>query len=71
MTNREAFAWRISNKVGAAEVKASRALGADWMDSYLSGWRTADAVTELILGQRTFVDIPARVRMIAGRGEPW
>lgn len=68
MTPQQDFAYRISERAQSAELRAQRALGANWLDAYLAAWRVMDEVYELVL----MPDRPAQflgLRYITGRGK--
>jgi len=68
MTPLQSFAYRISERAQYAELRVQRALGADWIDSYTSAWRTMDEVYDLVFAaDRPAVYLPAR--MVTGRGK--
>lgn len=66
----QAFAYRISNRVQYAELRAQRALGADWITAYTEAWRVMDEVHDLVLApDRPAVHLPAR--MISNPNSRW
>ena len=68
MTPLQDFAYRVSERAQYAEVHAQRALGADWIDTYVNAWRVMDEVYDLVLAPDRPVQFLG-LRQIQGAGQ--